>query len=138
MKVEAGADLDFETENVYDLEVMVTDNAGLTGSGIVTVNLKDINEAPTLPALALTAEENSPVGHVVALLQAQDEDVAQRLTYEIVVQSVPSAFELQRVNDREYNLVVLRDILDYEDASRSHCTVTVFLAQMPLVIAGIL
>ena len=51
--------LDFETTSVYGLTVTVTDSGGLTDDAAVTVNLTDVNEAPTVSlqnAISLVSE----------------------------------------------------------------------------------
>ncbi|NIV49750.1 MAG: hypothetical protein GWN46_24585, partial [Gammaproteobacteria bacterium] len=54
--------LDFETNPSFDLIVEVTDSGGVTGSGTVTVNLNDLNDAPvnTVP-IAQTTVEDTPL-----------------------------------------------------------------------------
>lgn len=72
--------LDFETTPVWTLFVQVADNHGATGTATVTIDLTDINDAPTLSQTGGTvtfskkaAKQSGPVS-VVPTLQVQDPD----------------------------------------------------------------
>ena len=48
LRVKAGQNFDFEAEPTVDLIITGTDQAGLTGMQTVTVNISNVNEAPTV------------------------------------------------------------------------------------------
>ena len=97
--VQAGASLDYETKSVYSVTVQASDGANTTDIA-VTINLKDVNEAPPAtptptpipneaPQFADTTAtrsvaENSPAGTLVgAPVTATDPD-GDTLSYQIV------------------------------------------------------
>lgn len=61
--------LDFETQSSYSVQVRVTDSDGLTYDELLTVNVNDINEAPTATATTLNPDfvEN---GSAVSLFES--------------------------------------------------------------------
>jgi hypothetical protein len=91
------ASLNFEVAPVYTLTVNAQDNGvpSLAGQGTITVQLLDVNEAPTAPAtVSLSVAENSVSGTQVGVtaLNASDVDSASytRLTWAITATG-PSA-----------------------------------------------
>jgi hypothetical protein len=99
----ASAVLNFEVAPVYTLTVRAQDNGvpSLSGQGTVTVQLLDVNEAPTAPAtVSLTIAENSVSGtQVGSTLAASDVDSASytRLTW-AVTSNGPSSASFFTVN----------------------------------------
>ncbi|MBN1373577.1 MAG: cadherin repeat domain-containing protein, partial [Anaerolineaceae bacterium] len=94
-----GAVLNFEGTSSYTLEVQVTDNGtpGLTGSGTVTINLTNVNEAPVLGDASLNVNENSANGTAVGTVTATDVDAGSVLSYSITAISPatdPAAFAI--------------------------------------------
>ena len=80
-----GAQLDYETQNSYDLEIRSTDGAGNSIVKTVTVNVTDVNEAPTeLQAALSPAAENAQAGTIVGQLATLDPDHGDSHSYEIV------------------------------------------------------
>jgi hypothetical protein len=66
---------DYETTSSYALIVRVTDNGGLTRDQSFTVNINNVNEAPTSITLsALSVQENSAAGTVIGQLGRVDPD----------------------------------------------------------------
>ncbi|MGP1387511.1 MAG: beta strand repeat-containing protein, partial [Thainema sp.] len=71
--VNDGDELDFETTSFYDLGVRVIDGQGNTDDEIVTVNIDNVNEPPTVdPDQTFTVPENSPIGFEVGFVTATD------------------------------------------------------------------
>jgi hypothetical protein len=70
IRVKAGAELDYETATSHTLRVQVTDSGGLTYVEDVTINLADVNEAPTDIQLsllnALDVNQNALNANIVA------------------------------------------------------------------------
>lgn len=79
------AALDFETTPQYQLTVSVTDSIGTPQTATITINLNDINEAPTSLALSNNSvNENSSVGTLVGSLLSTDVDAGDSATYSLV------------------------------------------------------
>ncbi len=60
--------LDFETTPAFNLTVQVTDNGtpAQSGSATITVNLTDVNEAPTATAQSITTDEDIAIAITLA------------------------------------------------------------------------
>ena len=79
--------LDFEATPTFSLTVQATDNGSpvLSSSATVTVNLTNVNEAPTDIALSnAIVAENLPSGTAVGTLSTTDPDAAGSFTYTLV------------------------------------------------------
>jgi hypothetical protein len=69
----------------YSVRVRATDIGGLTFEKVFTINVTDVNEAPTnLTLTPTTIDENKPVGTVVGTLTPIDQDVGDNYTYTFV------------------------------------------------------
>jgi len=78
IKVKSGANIDFETNPVLNLNIQVTDNTGLTFTKAVSTPVLDVAEAPTNLALISSGiKENSPAGTVIGTLEAADPDFSK-------------------------------------------------------------
>ncbi|MRT93835.1 cadherin domain-containing protein [Ancylomarina sp. 16SWW S1-10-2] len=76
--------LDFETTTTYTLSVTVGDGENTSSVQTVSVNVTDINEAPTGIQLSTnTISENSVIGIEVGMLTASDVDANQSFTYTV-------------------------------------------------------
>lgn len=86
--VAEGAVLDFETANAINLDVVATDShdPSAATSALFTIDLNDINEAPTIDESPLSIEENSDAG-VELPVSIVDPDAGDTLTVEIVEQT---------------------------------------------------
>jgi VCBS repeat-containing protein len=78
LTVANSAALDFETNPSFALTVQVTDsgNPALSGTGLITVNLTNVNELPVITDQSFTLAENSPVATLVGTVTASDPDGA--------------------------------------------------------------
>jgi Ca2+-binding RTX toxin-like protein len=80
---------DFESAHgpAYHVNVIATDNGSPTKSATsseLTVNVTDVNEAPTLTVTSLaTIAENSPISTVVATSSTSDPDAGDTKTYSL-------------------------------------------------------
>lgn len=84
--VKLKASADFEAKPQYQINVIATDNANpaLSTTKAVTVNVTDVNEAPTVTSGATAAvAENAAVGTVVYDINATDSDANSVLTYSL-------------------------------------------------------
>ena len=79
-QLKTSAALDFETKNSYTVTVTATDSSSLTATIEVTINITNVNEAPTFPATTdttLEIAENTAAGtDIGAAVSATDPDVA--------------------------------------------------------------
>jgi len=77
---------DFETDaSSYNVDITVTDQGGLAYTESITINIVDINEAPTEIALSNSnIDENAAIGTSVGTLSATDEDINQSFTCTMV------------------------------------------------------
>ena len=79
-QLKTSAALDFETKNSYTVTVTATDSSSLTATIEVTINITNVNEAPTFPATTdttLEIAENTAAGTAIgAAVSATDPDVA--------------------------------------------------------------
>jgi len=77
-----GTLLNFEAANSHDITVQVTDSAGNTYEEVMTLNLTDINEAPTdLTLDGDTTLENPLNGAIVGTVSTADVDAGDSFTY---------------------------------------------------------
>ncbi len=76
----------FETQRIYNVRVKTTDtNSGLTFEKPLTVNIRNVNEAPTSLTLSNnTINENNARGAIIGNLIGIDPDSNDTLTYNIV------------------------------------------------------
>ncbi|WDQ16168.1 cadherin domain-containing protein [Rhodopirellula sp. P2] len=81
----ATGSLDFETKSSYSVVVRTTDQGGLSFDQTFTINVADINEAPT--AIALSDDsiaDDSVSGTVVGSFTTTDVDASDSFTYSLV------------------------------------------------------
>jgi VCBS repeat-containing protein len=85
--VASSAALDFETTPSFSLTVTVTDDGTpqASGSAAITVNLSNVNEAPSDIALSNSSvAENQPAGTTVGAFSANDPDAGDTHTFTLV------------------------------------------------------
>lgn len=68
--------LDYESTTSYTLDVGVTDQLGASATQVLTINIRDLNEAPSLSSVAsIDLDENTPNGTEVDIsLSVSDDD----------------------------------------------------------------
>ncbi|MDB9435478.1 ExeM/NucH family extracellular endonuclease [Dolichospermum lemmermannii CS-548] len=75
----------FETKSSYNIRVRTTDNGGLTFDKALTINVNDLNEAPTNLALSATnVNENVAANTVIGTFSSTDPDTGNTFTYSLV------------------------------------------------------
>jgi hypothetical protein len=85
IKVKPGANLDYETQDSYDLTIRSTDGHGKSVTETVHITIRDVNEAPiAINPDEASVNENSAGGTVVAQLSTLDPDRSDSHSYEIV------------------------------------------------------
>jgi hypothetical protein len=111
----------YEGNPVFNLNVKVQDNEGLTSEAIITVNVADINEKPLCNNQIFTINENAPEQTLIGSIVATENDFNQTLTYSIVSGNLQDAFTIDGSNgsikvnntsvlnferDKEFSLIV--------------------------------
>ncbi len=79
--------LEFEAKASYTVTVRVTDSGGLSHDETITVNVDDLNEAPTaITPTSFNINENvdTSSGTSVGTLVATDEDAGESFTYSVI------------------------------------------------------
>ncbi|MBC7817911.1 MAG: cadherin repeat domain-containing protein, partial [Planctomycetaceae bacterium] len=84
--------MNFEVTPTFVLTIQATDTGGLTGTGTLTINLANINEAPIVSAGTFSLPENSVNGTVVGTVPAVDPDAGAVVTYAITSAAPTGAF----------------------------------------------
>ncbi|HUQ68647.1 MAG TPA: cadherin repeat domain-containing protein, partial [Planctomycetaceae bacterium] len=113
----AKAAIDFETQSQYQLLVQVTDNGSpaSTRSALVTVNITNLNEAPTfLQPTTFTLSENRPVGQLVGTVKTVDPEM-NAVTYSITGGDPNAQFA---INATTGQLTVAKATIDFEVKSQ--------------------
>ncbi len=115
--------LDFETKSQYLLTVRVTDNGtpALSGTGVVTINITNVNDAPTVTGGPFTIAENPAIGTVVGTAVGADQDAGQTVTYAITGGNVGNAFAINSATGR----ITVAGLLNYEVLATYSLVVTV-------------
>ena len=121
LTVAAGADIDFETINSYELQFSVSDNNGQAATGIFDfqINVLDGNDAPSLVQERLAVSEATPPGAEIGTIRVSDPDVNQTVEVVIVGGTGLGVFELDPVT----HVLTLGDQpLDAEALPEDHFT----------------
>jgi VCBS repeat-containing protein len=113
--------LDFETLPTFNLTVRVQDLGGLADTATVTVNLTDVNEAPTVDGATFNLAENSADGTSVGTVTAGDPDGGDTLTYSITGGNTGGAFGIDSATGEI--TVANSGALDYETIPSFNLTV---------------
>ena len=81
----ADGSYDHETQDSYDVTIRATDAGGATYDKVITINVNDVNEAPTGSGYAYNeVSELTAPGTVLTSVSVTDPDAGDSLTYEIV------------------------------------------------------
>jgi gliding motility-associated-like protein len=115
--------LDFELQSVYSLGVEVSDSKGLTTTATITVNLQNVNEAPSVQGATVELAENAANGTAVYTVAASDADAADMLSYSITGGNTGGAFTINATT----GAITVADAtrLDYESLQQYNLTVEV-------------
>ncbi|MEM6472004.1 MAG: LamG-like jellyroll fold domain-containing protein [Planctomycetota bacterium] len=109
-------EIDFETQDSYDVTVEVTDSAGETYQETITINVADLNEGPIEIGLSGDTVAENEAGAVVGSLSSFDPDAGDTVTYTVS----DDRFEVVGGELRLAEGVEL----DHEDAASLEVTVT--------------
>ncbi|HET6425430.1 MAG TPA: cadherin domain-containing protein, partial [Planctomycetaceae bacterium] len=96
LTVNNAAALNFETAPSFSLTITVTDNGSpvRSGSAGVTVNVLNLNEAPTVNPASFTTNENRANGTAIGTVTASDPDAGQTRTFTITGGNTNGAFSI--------------------------------------------
>ena len=106
------ASANYESKASYSFNVVVTDNGtgSLTDTKAVTVNVTNVNEAPTITSVSTgTVAENAAISTVVYTATATDVDAGQTLSYSLTGTDAGS-FDI----DASTGVVTLKASANYE------------------------
>ncbi|NWK54946.1 cadherin domain-containing protein [Verrucomicrobiaceae bacterium N1E253] len=112
--------LNYEAGSQYVLGVTVVDGGGLNDTATVTVNVTNVNEAPTASDVVGNVDENGSAGAAVATVLASDPDAGASLSYVIVSGNDSGLFAIDSAGN-----ITTTAALDFEDLSQYLLTVTV-------------
>jgi hypothetical protein len=106
-------ELDYETENYYNLKMVVTDETGLTAQSDVFIQIRDVNEPPVISTdMAFDCAENLAIGGPIGTLLASDVDAADAfLSFSIVDGPAAEFFEIGGALGKTLSL---KKLVDYE------------------------
>ena len=83
--LQTAASFNYEVKSNYSLRVQATDQGGLSTQKVFSVNVSNVNEAPTNLVLSCAdVAENLPSGTKVGAFSAQDPDVNNAFVYTLV------------------------------------------------------
>ena len=118
-QVRLNSSANYEAKNSYSIDVVATDGGNLSSSKAVTINVTDVNEAPTDIALSnASVDENSAADTVVGTLSSTDPDAGSSATYTLL-NSAGGRFAISGNN------LVVAGSLDYESNASHQVTVRV-------------
>ncbi|XP_016142563.1 protocadherin gamma-A11-like [Sinocyclocheilus grahami] len=119
------APLDFEKSKKYELNVVATDNGGLTDTAKVMVEITDVNDnAPVINVISFSnpLPENSAPETVIAMLNVKDLDSGKNGQVRCFINpSLP--FRIRQSSSNFYSLIT-DQLLDREKISEYNITIT--------------
>jgi VCBS repeat-containing protein len=117
--------VDYETTQVFSLEVIATDTGAppLSSSQTVVIFVTNGNEAPVIADQSFAIDENSALATLAGVVVATDPDGGQTLTYSIVGGNEAGAFAIDPQTG--WITVVDRQPLDFEVTPEFSLTVQV-------------
>lgn len=86
--------VDRETTPQYQITVTVTDLRGLSDTGVITIDISDVNEPPSVPDQAFSVLEKSAIGTNVGFVNVNDPDIAQAKSFSITGGNIGNAFAI--------------------------------------------
>ena len=118
------AQLNFEQTTSYELEVQVSDSATtpLSDTGVITISVQDVNDAPKIESQEFELPENSGFETEIGTVSATDEDAGQTISFSITGGTLADAFQI----DASSGLLSVAEnaILDFESEGSKTVEVT--------------
>lgn len=109
--------LDFETTPSFTLTVAVDDGFNPPVEATIFINLKDLNETPSVSDDTFAIDENSNNGTAVGTVTASDPDIADdgNLTFDIISGNISGAFAISNDGNNNGDITVANsNALDFE------------------------
>lgn len=119
--ITTAAVLNYEAASQYVLTVTVTDGGGLTDTATITVNVNNVNEAPSANNASGSVAEDASIGTSIATVTASDPDAGDSVSYAITSGNTGGAFAINSSTGE----VTTAAALDYETTASYSLTVTV-------------
>ncbi|CAJ0943891.1 unnamed protein product [Ranitomeya imitator] len=109
-EIRVNGELDFETTNIFEIQVEAIDNGDLklVGHCKVLVTVVDVNDNPpemTVTSLSVPVPENSPQGTTVAIISVHDKDSGSNGKVHCYI-SEPSPFKVNPAFMSDFSLTV--------------------------------
>lgn len=137
--------LDFEANPLFELNIQVQDDGAgmLTSTGLIAIQLNDVNEAPSLGDVTLSVSSSSADGTVVSTLAGTDPE-NDALTYSVTAGNDAGVFAIDAATGQltvangsllnpaitpQYNLTV--EVSDGTLTGSASVTVNVYLNETP-------
>ncbi|QDT04429.1 Cadherin domain protein [Rubripirellula lacrimiformis] len=108
------AEFDFETQSVFELEVIASDPSNAESTAIFIVRITDTNESPVIANQTFHVTENVAINSSIGTVAASDPDQGQSLTYQLVGGSGVRFFSIQPTTGE----IKLTAAIDYESRER--------------------
>jgi VCBS repeat-containing protein len=109
LSLKADSALDYESSSTHDLTIRVVNGAEGQDEEMITVQVLDVNEEPTLADRTINVQENANTGSILGTLVASDPENNVN-TYYIIEDDTPFSINNSGV-------ITLDDPLDYETTS---------------------
>lgn len=107
---------DFEAENIYAVNITVSDAAGLSFNKVFNVTIKDVNEAPTVISLSSsTVQENTETGFEIGTLSSNEKDANDAVSFTIAANE---NFEL------DGDKLITTSVFNYEEKNSYTISIT--------------
>ena len=122
-QLQTNAALNYESTSSYSVSVSVSDGNGSSDSIPVTINVTNVNEAPTFATTTATraiAENTATNQNIGAALTATDVDNGSTITYSIPTTGDAAAFSI----DSNTGQLKTKNALNYEDKNAYTVVVT--------------
>jgi hypothetical protein len=131
LTVQTSSELDHETTDQYVLTVEVRDSGLLTDTALITIDIIDVNEAPTItPDQDFSIPENSLFNTNVGTVAANDPDDGDDILFSITSGNLNNAFTIN-VNTGQIK-VNNTNALDFENTPTFVLTVQVTDGSLPV------
>lgn len=119
-KLKLNTKLDYETDSLYNINIMAVDNSGAEFSKSFVIKVTDVfeNHVPTNIILSIAVSENAAIGTIIGAFATNDPDVSDSHAYSIS-KGDDAVFTIYE------NLLKLNAKLDYETKSSYNLEITV-------------
>ncbi|KAL6472178.1 hypothetical protein MHYP_G00183660 [Metynnis hypsauchen] len=118
--------LDYETENIFQIDIKAMDKGGLADTCKVVIDVVDVNDNPPsiqLMSFSNTIAENSPVGTTVAVINVEDADSGQNGVVQCKInENIPFKIESSLT---DYYALITDEILDRENIAEYNINILV-------------